>query len=116
MKCHSCPSENVASNMRSCTECHKKSILACIEESKKSMEVALKHMNMLEEMFPNCSTAEEDERLKREYKSVGNSYDYSRLNVLYYEHDLGLGGIPRPDKKKSKKTKSMRGLEVQEAY
>ena len=80
------------------------------------MEGNLKHMNMLEKMFPNCSTAEEYESLKTKYNSLGNSYDRSRLEVLYCEHELGLGGIPRPVEKKSKKPKSMRGLERQEAY
>ena len=87
-----------------------------MEASKKSMELYRKHMDILDKKFADCSTPEGREEIRKEYKSVSNIYDYSRLDVIYLEHDLGLGGISRPVEKKSKKPKSMRGLEVQKGY
>ena len=113
MKCCDCSVEIVAP-ARACAECLKKSIIDCMEASKASMELYRKHLDILDKAFVDCSTPEGREAIRKEYKSVSNMYDYSRLNVLYCEYDLGLGGIPRPVEKKSKR-KSM-SEQWQEAY
>ena len=115
MKCCDCSVEIVAP-ARACAECIKKSRIDCMEANIKSMELYTKHMDRLDKMFVDCSTEEGREEIRKEYRSFRNMYNYSSSEVWYLEHDLGLGGIPRPDEKKSKKPKSMRGLERQGGY